>query len=186
MKKAIDIPVVEMDIETDDLLSRIAQSGDKLDSALLRAIIPSREAYVQYLEQHRLTDYSIAKEVLAQFDALKYREKRARENQNRQTTPRRALTKTALVRHMAERLELTAKQSAAFLDLLAETALGETKRNGVFAIPGLGRLVRAERKARTGRNPQTGQAIKITAKSSVRFRVAKSAKDAIAAKGKKA
>jgi DNA-binding protein HU-beta len=90
------------------------------------------------------------------------------------------MTKTALVRQMAEKLELTNKQSAAFLDLLAETAIKETKKSGVFVIPGLGRLVKAERKARMGRNPQTGEQIKIKAKTVVKFRVAKSAKDAIA------
>jgi DNA-binding protein HU-beta len=90
------------------------------------------------------------------------------------------MTKTALTRHMAEKLELTNKQSAAYLDLLAETAIKETKKNGVFVIPGIGRLVKAERKARMGRNPQTGQAIKIKAKTVVKFRVAKSAKDSIA------
>src|SRR6185437_15185281 len=84
-----------------------------------------------------------------------------------------ALTKTALVRQLAEKLELTNKQSAAFLDLLAETAIKETKKNGVFVIPGLGRLVKAERKARIGRNPQTGEQIKIKAKTVVKFRVAK-------------
>jgi DNA-binding protein HU-beta len=91
-----------------------------------------------------------------------------------------SLTKTALVRQLAEKLELTNKQSAAFLDLLAETAIKETKKNGVFVIPGLGRLVKAERKARIGRNPQTGEQIKIKAKTVVKFRVAKAAKDVIA------
>ena len=90
------------------------------------------------------------------------------------------MTKTALVRQMAEKLELTNKQAGAFLDLLAETAIKETKKNGVFVIPGIGRLVKAERKARMGRNPQTGEAIKIKAKTVVKFRVAKSAKDTIA------
>jgi len=65
-------------------------------------------------------------------------------------------------------------------DTLAETAVKETKKNGVFIIPGLGRLVKAERKARVGRNPQTGAAIKIKAKTVVKFRVAKAAKDVIA------
>lgn len=90
------------------------------------------------------------------------------------------LTKTALTRQLAEKLEITNKQSAAYLDLLAETAIKETKKNGVFVIPGIGRLVKAERKARMGRNPQTGQPIKIKAKTVVKFRVAKSAKDSIA------
>ena len=89
------------------------------------------------------------------------------------------LTKTALTRQLAEKLELTNKQAAAFLDLLAETAIKETKKNGVFIIPGIGRLVKAERKARIGRNPQTGQAIKIKAKTVVRLRPAKVLKDAV-------
>src|SRR6202142_4210075 len=98
----------------------------------------------------------------------------------RRTHMATGLTKTALTRHLAEKLELTNKQSAAFLDLLAETAIKETKKNGVFVIPGIRRLVKAERKARIGRNPQTGAAIKIKAKTVVKFRVAKAAKDVIA------
>jgi DNA-binding protein HU-beta len=90
------------------------------------------------------------------------------------------MTKSAIVRHLAEKLELSNKQSAAFLDTLADTAIKETKKSGVFTIPGLGKLVKAERKARMGRNPQTGEAIKIKAKTVVKFRVAKAAKDAIA------
>jgi DNA-binding protein HU-beta len=90
------------------------------------------------------------------------------------------LTKTALIRQMAEKMELTNKQVAAFLELLADTAIKETKKSGVFVIPGIGRLVKAERKARIGRNPQTGEAIKIKAKTVVKFRVAKAAKDSIA------
>src|ERR1700742_2870625 len=90
------------------------------------------------------------------------------------------MTKTALVRTLAEKLEVTNKQSAAYPDLLAETAIKETKKNGVFVIPGLGRLVKAERKARMGRNPQTGEQIELKAKTVVKFRVAKPAKDSIA------
>jgi DNA-binding protein HU-beta len=106
------------------------------------------------------------------------RSSRAREEEKESMAT--AMTKTALVRQMAEKLELTSKQAVAFLDLLADTAVKETKKNGVFVIPGLGRLVKAERKARTGRNPQTGEAIKIKAKTVVKFRVAKAAKDVIA------
>ena len=80
------------------------------------------------------------------------------------------LTKTALTRLMAEKLELTNKQAAAFLDLLAETAIKETKKNGVFVIPGIGRLVKAERKARIGRNPQTGKTITIKARRVITFK----------------
>jgi len=92
----------------------------------------------------------------------------------------KGITKTALVRQMAEKLELGSKQIVGFFDLLAETAVKETKKNGEFTIPGIGKLVKAERKARLGRNPQTGETIKIKAKTVVKFRVAKVAKDTIA------
>jgi DNA-binding protein HU-beta len=92
------------------------------------------------------------------------------------------MTKTQLVRHMAEKLETNNKSAAAFLETLAETAIKETKKNGVFVIPGLGRLVKSNRKARMGRNPQTGEPIKIAAKTVVKFRVAKAVKDVIAPK----
>lgn len=90
------------------------------------------------------------------------------------------LTKTQLVRHIAEKHELSNKQVAALIDYLAEVAIKETKKNGVFVVPGLGRLVKSARKARVGRNPQTGEAIKIPAKTVVKFRVAKAVKDTIA------
>src|SRR5438105_8197470 len=90
------------------------------------------------------------------------------------------MTKTALVRNMAEKTDLNRKQAATFLQHLADTAIKETKKNGVFVIPGLGRLVKAERKARMGRNPRTGEPIKIKAKTVVKFRVAKAAKSTIA------
>jgi DNA-binding protein HU-beta len=92
------------------------------------------------------------------------------------------MTKTQLVRHLAEKLETNNKGAAAFLETLADTAIKETKKNGVFVVPGLGRLVKAHRKARVGRNPQTGEPIQIKAKTVVKFRVAKAAKDAIAPK----
>ena len=95
------------------------------------------------------------------------------------------LTKTQLVRHLAEKIEVNNKTAAAFLEHLADTAIKETKKNGVFVVPGIGRLVKAHRKARVGRNPQTGEPIQIKAKTVVKFRVAKAAKDAIAPAGKK-
>src|SRR5437868_13675183 len=94
------------------------------------------------------------------------------------------MTKTQLVRHMAEKVGTNNKTAAAFLEQLADTAVKETKKSGIFVLPGLGRLVKAHRKARMGRNPQTGEAIQIKAKTVVKFRVAKAAKDAIAPKGK--
>lgn len=92
------------------------------------------------------------------------------------------MTKTQLVRVLAEKLELTNKQSAAYLANLAELAVKETKKNGLFVLPGLGRLKKSARKARMGRNPQTGEAIKIPAKTVVKFYVAKAVKDTIAPK----
>ena len=92
------------------------------------------------------------------------------------------MTKTQLVRHIAEKHELSNKQVAALMESFADIAIKETKKNGVFVVPGLGRLVKSARKARIGRNPQTGEAIKIPAKTVVKFRVAKAAKDSIAPK----
>lgn len=90
------------------------------------------------------------------------------------------MTKTQLVRHLAAKIQVTNRQAAAFLENLAETAVKEAKKNGVFVLPGLGRLKKVQRKARMGRNPQTGEAIQIKAKTVAKFYVAKAAKDAIA------
>jgi DNA-binding protein HU-beta len=92
------------------------------------------------------------------------------------------MTKTQLVRALAEKADVPNKTVAALLDHLADTAIKETKKNGVFVVPGVGRLVKAHRKARMGRNPQTGEPIQIKAKTVVKFRVAKAAKDSIAPK----
>jgi DNA-binding protein HU-beta len=92
------------------------------------------------------------------------------------------MTKTQLARHLAEKTGTTNKVAASFMEHLADTALKETKKNDVFVIPGIGRLVKAHRKARMGRNPQTGEPIQIKAKTVVKFRVAKAAKEAIAPK----
>jgi DNA-binding protein HU-beta len=89
------------------------------------------------------------------------------------------MNKTQLQRHLAEKLGTSNKTAAQFLEELADVAIKETKRNGVFVIPGIGRLVKAHRKARSGRNPQTGEPIRIKAKTVVKFRVAKSSKTRI-------
>ena len=89
------------------------------------------------------------------------------------------MTQTAIIRELAESTGVNNKVAKQFMDSLAELAVRETKKNGVFILPGIGRLVRAERKARTGRNPATGETIKIPAKKVVKFRLAKSVKDAI-------
>jgi DNA-binding protein HU-beta len=100
------------------------------------------------------------------------------------------MTQTQIIQTFADGCEITKKVAKSLLDTLAHTAVTEVKKNGLFAIPGIGRLVRVDRKARMGRNPATGAAIKIAAKKVVKFRVAKAAKDAIvppkAPKAKKA
>lgn len=89
------------------------------------------------------------------------------------------MTQTAIIRELAETTGVNNRVSKHFVESLAELAIRETKKNGVFILPGIGRLVRADRKARIGRNPATGEAIKIPAKKVVKFRVAKSVKDSI-------
>jgi DNA-binding protein HU-beta len=106
------------------------------------------------------------------------------ENQRRSMASQR-LTQTQLVRNLAESCEVNNKVARQFLDSLSSVAIAEVKKNGVFVLPGIGRLVRQDRKARVGRNPATGETIKIPAKKVVKFRVAKAAKDAIVPPKKK-
>jgi DNA-binding protein HU-beta len=89
------------------------------------------------------------------------------------------MTQTQIVQTLAEKCEISRKTSKAMMDRLAQRAIAEVKKNGVFVVPGIGRLVRVDRKARMGRNPATGEAIKILAKKVVKFRVAKVATGAI-------
>ncbi len=91
----------------------------------------------------------------------------------------KVMTKSQLVASLAETAGVPKKVVTDILEALAATALQQTKKNGQFVVPGLGKLVKSQRKARMGRNPQTGAAIKIPAKTVVKFRVAKAAKDAV-------
>ena len=93
--------------------------------------------------------------------------------------PATKMTKTQVIRYMAEEMEVQPKQVAGFFNLLIEMATTQTRKLGEFTIPGLGKLVKAQRAARLGRNPATGEAIKIKAKTAVKFRLSKSAKDAV-------
>lgn len=88
-----------------------------------------------------------------------------------------ALTKSQTAAKLSDSTGLTKKQVNAFLEELSKLAYKEAKNS--FVIPGLGKLVLVHRKARMGRNPATGEQIKIAAKKVVKFRVAKAAKDAI-------
>lgn len=89
------------------------------------------------------------------------------------------MTKSQLLTTLAETTELSKKDVASFLDELAALAYKEVKKEGEFVLPGFGKLVKAHRKARMGRNPATGEEIKIAAKTVVKFRLAKAAKDAV-------
>ena len=92
---------------------------------------------------------------------------------------KKPMTKSQIVSHFAGKFELSKKASAAVLDDFAALAVFETKKTGSFILPGIGKLVLVKRKARMGRNPATGAAIKIPAKTVVKMRIAKAAKEAI-------
>ena len=89
----------------------------------------------------------------------------------------KAMSKSKIVGTLAEKVGITKKQSAAYLEALAALSYKEA-RNG-FTIPGVGKLVVRSYKARMGRNPQTGEAIKIPARKRLKFVVAKAAKDGV-------
>ena len=80
---------------------------------------------------------------------------------------------------LAEKTGLAKKEVVSFVDQLSTLAYKEVKTNGEFVLPGFGKLVKIQRKARLGRNPLTGAEIKIPAKTVVKFKVAKAVKDAI-------
>ena len=89
----------------------------------------------------------------------------------------KAKSKSEIINHLATKADLPKKQVAMLLDEYATLAYKEAKNS--FTLPGIGKLVLVNRKARMGRNPATGESIKIPAKRVVKFRVAKAAKDAI-------
>ncbi|MFQ5520384.1 MAG: HU family DNA-binding protein [Candidatus Methylomirabilia bacterium] len=92
----------------------------------------------------------------------------------------KAMTKSAIIGSLSQKSKLSKRQVSEFLDYLLALATKEAKNS--FVLPGFGKLVLANRKARMGRNPQTGQPIKIPAKRVVKFRIAKSLKDAVLGK----
>jgi len=95
------------------------------------------------------------------------------------------MTKSQVVTHLAEKVEVPKKTVAAVLVELVTLATKEAKSSGQFVVPGLGKAVKANRKARMGRNPQTGEAIKIPAKTVVKFRLAKAFKETVVPPKKK-
>jgi DNA-binding protein HU-beta len=95
------------------------------------------------------------------------------------------MTQSQMVKELATAMDVPNKTAKSFMLAYSEMAVRETKKNGMCILPGIGRLVRVDRKARMGRNPATGEAIKIPAKKVVKFRVAKAVKDAIVPPKKK-
>jgi DNA-binding protein HU-beta len=91
----------------------------------------------------------------------------------------KVMTKAATVSHLASKTGLTKKQVVGFIDEVQALAVKEAKKSGAFVLPGIGKVVLSNRKARMGRNPQTGEPIKIAAKRVVRIRAVKVLKDAI-------
>ena len=92
---------------------------------------------------------------------------------------KKRMTQSDVFNHFSERTEMKRAQVKQFFDDLANLATSEVKENGEFVLPGFGKLVRSERKAREGRNPATGETIQIPAKTTLKFRVGKSMKDSV-------
>jgi len=91
----------------------------------------------------------------------------------------KGMTKSQLMQELAEKTEMSKKDVMMFWEALTELAYREVKGTGEITLPGLGKLVKKNRAARMGRNPMTGEQIQIPAKTVVKFRVAKAAKDAV-------
>ncbi|OGL65658.1 DNA-binding protein [Candidatus Uhrbacteria bacterium RIFCSPLOWO2_01_FULL_47_24] len=91
----------------------------------------------------------------------------------------KGLNKSQTLNALAEKLGKTRKEAGEMLEALVNLAYSEAKKAGEFTIPGLGKLLKKHRAARMGRNPATGASIQIPAKTVVKFRVAKAAKDSI-------
>jgi len=89
------------------------------------------------------------------------------------------MTKTQMMTALAEQTGLSKKDVNAVMDELANLAYDQVKKEGEFMVPGFGKLVKVNRKERKGRNPATGEEITIPAKTVVKFRLSKAAKDAV-------
>ena len=89
------------------------------------------------------------------------------------------MTKAAMLSALADKTGMAKKDVTTVVETMVAMALVEVKKAGEFVIPGIGKLVKVNRKARQGRNPATGATITIPAKTVVKFRVAKAAKDAV-------
>jgi DNA-binding protein HU-beta len=94
-------------------------------------------------------------------------------------TGRKRMTQSEVINHFAEKTGMKRAQVKEFFEDIANLAAQEVKTNGEFVLPGFGKLVKSERKAREGRNPATGEVIQIPAKTTLKFRVGKAMKDTV-------
>ena len=97
---------------------------------------------------------------------------------------KKRMSQSEVVNHFAEKYDLKRAQVKELFEELASLAAREVKENGEFVVPGFGKLVLSERKAREGRNPQTGETIQIPAKTTLKFRLSKGMKDTVVPKAK--
>ena len=92
------------------------------------------------------------------------------------------MTQSEVINHFAEKYTMKRAQVKEFFEELANLAQNEVKTNQEFVLPGFGKLVLSNRKAREGRNPATGETIQIPAKTTLKFRVGKGMKDSVVPK----
>ena len=97
-------------------------------------------------------------------------------------TGKRRMTQSEVINHFAEKFGMKRAQVKEIFDEVANLAQNEVKTNGEFVLPGFGKLVLSQRKAREGRNPATGETIQIPAKTTLKFRVGKGMKDSVVPK----
>src|ERR687894_449079 len=95
---------------------------------------------------------------------------------------KKRMSQSEVLNHFAEKFGIKRAQAKEYFDELANLAQSEVKTNGEFVLPGFGKLVLSERKAREGRNPATGETIQIPAKTTLKFRVGKAMKDSVVPK----
>ena len=95
---------------------------------------------------------------------------------------KKRMTQSEVINHFAEKFGMKRAQAKELFDEIATLAQSEVKTNGEFVLPGFGKLVLSERKAREGRNPATGETIQIPAKTTLKFRVGKGMKDSVVPK----
>ena len=92
---------------------------------------------------------------------------------------KKRMTQSEVINHFAEKYGMKRAQVKQMFEDIASLAVSEVKSNGEFVLPGFGKLVKSERKAREGRNPATGETIQIPAKTTLKFRVGKAMKDTV-------